>query len=130
MNFEKYFLALSRINDNRALHLFMQKNLSIYEIEAILIMKHEDAKSAVLSLKEAGIVIENTGKTDMYVRFKVSEKFTEESKMLYDYLRHQYKKEEGFQKDLRRLRLFEEKNITIEEIVADKAGVIKQLERK
>jgi len=130
LSFEKYFLVLSNTTADRALNLFMEERLSILEVEAVLRLKHDEAKGAVLSLKEAGIIVEASGKEDMYVSFKIFNKFEQENKLLYDYLRHEYKKDELLQKDMRRLRIFKEKNITVEEIIADKEGVIKQLERK
>lgn len=129
MGFEKYFLQLSNNNTNRALNLFMDESLSILEIEAILHLKHDEAKSAVLSLKEVGIIIEASGKGEIYIQFKLFDRFEIDNKLLYDYLRHEYKKDEQMQKDIKRLRMFKEKKITIEEIIADKDGVMRQLDR-
>lgn len=130
MNFEKYFTALDNINANRALNLLMNQPLSILEIEALLKIKHDEAKNAVLSLKEAGIIVESSSKKDIYVQFKIFEKFEQDNKLLYDYLRHEYKNDDAVQKDIRRQRIFNDKHITIEEIIADKEGVIRQIERK
>lgn len=130
MNIEKFFLALSTVNSNRAFNMIMEEDLSIIEVEVLLKVKHEEAKKAVLSLKEAGLIIENTGKTDTFVKFKTSEKFVKENKTLYDYLRNAYKKDEQFQKDIRRLRIFKEKDVILEEIISNKDEVKKLLDRK
>lgn len=130
MNIEKYFLALSTVNSNRAFNLIMEEDLSIIEVEVLLKVKHEEAKKAVLTLKEAGLIIENTGKTEIYVRFKTSEKFVKDNKPLYDYLRNSYKKDEQFQKDIKRLRIFKEKDVILEEILSNKDEVKKLLDRK
>lgn len=130
MSFEKYFTALVNINANRALNLLMNQPLSILEIEALLKIKHDEAKNAVLSLKDVGIIVESSSKKDIYVQFKIFEKFEQDNKLLYAYLRHEYKNDESLQKDIRRQRIFNEKQITIEEIIADKEGVIRQIERK
>ncbi|TCT12112.1 ArsR family transcriptional regulator [Natranaerovirga pectinivora] len=75
-------------NRLRILHLLMEKELCVCELESLLDITQSNASRHLNKLKSAGII--ESFKSAQWVYYRISDTFIEEHKELYDYLRSQF----------------------------------------
>jgi len=104
---ETIFKVLGDHNRLRILHLLMQQELCVCEIEEILQTTQSNASRHLTKLKQAGVI--SCTKKAQWVYYKVHPNFIASHSLLYEYLKEQQKSGETYQKDLKTLEVFNEK---------------------
>ena len=81
--------AVGDENRLRILHLLMEKELCVCELESLLDLTQSNASRHLNKLKSAGII--ESYKSAQWVYYRISDAFIEDHKELYDYLTSQFK---------------------------------------
>lgn len=104
---EVIFKVLGDHNRLRILHLLIQQELCVCEIEEILQTTQSNASRHLTKLKQAGVI--SCTKKAQWVYYQVHQDFITSHSLLFEYLKEQQENAETYQKDLKTLRRFNEK---------------------
>ena len=91
------FRALSEESRLRILTLIMDTEMCVYEIEICLHMTQSNASRHLTVLKQCGIL--DSCKKAQWAHYRISEKFKEEHKGLWEYLQIKIKELPSYQLD-------------------------------
>ena len=116
------FKVLGDENRLRIVHLLMQNEFCVCEIEVMLEMTQSNASRHLGKLKSAGII--ESSKDAQFIHYRVSEHFKHENPLLFDYLVNEFKKDSAFQKDLKRYKKYRDNNLNCQWITEDKEKVL------
>ncbi|WHH58391.1 metalloregulator ArsR/SmtB family transcription factor [Petroclostridium sp. X23] len=126
MNIVDIFKALGDENRIRILNVLMQEELCVCELETILDMTQSNASRHLIKLKHAGIV--TSYKKSQWVINKIDDKFIQQNRLLYDYLKNEAAKNVDWKKDRERLNKYKSSSYTCEQLREDMCAVKKFLE--
>ena len=104
---ETVFKVLGDHNRLRILHLLMQQELCVCEIEEILQTTQSNASRHLTKLKQAGVI--SCTKKAQWVYYQVHTDFIISHSLLHEYLKEQQESKKIYQDDLKTLQRFNEK---------------------
>jgi len=122
------FKSLGDENRLRIINLLMESELCVCEIEVILKMTQSNVSRHLNKLKSNDII--SSSKDAQWVYYKISDKFKNENKLLYEYLKNEFKSSDLFLKDVERYNKYKKHNINCQCINKNKENVLNILERK
>ena len=99
------FKALSEESRIRILTLIMEREMCVCEIEACLHMTQSNASRHLTVLKQCGIL--ESCKKAQWAHYRISEKFKEEHKGLWEYLQIKIKELPSYQLDRNEIEKYE-----------------------
>ena len=91
------FKALSEESRLRILSILMEREMCVCEIEVCLKMTQSNASRHLTELKKCGILESN--KEAQWAYYKISERFKQENKYLWEYLQIHLKQLRTYQED-------------------------------
>jgi ArsR family transcriptional regulator, arsenate/arsenite/antimonite-responsive transcriptional repressor len=126
MDLIEVFKALGDETRVRILGILLKTELCVCEIEIILGLTQSNASRHLNKLKSTGII--TSEKKSQWVYYRINEKFIEESVDLYKYLRDKVNSVMKVEKDVERLKKYQDSSFTCEELSDEKDKIIKCLE--
>lgn len=121
------FKALSDENRLRVLHLIMNGYWCGCEIEVLLEMTQSNVSRHLAKLKSAGVI--KGDKSAQWVHYTINETFSNKHHDLYNYLSSQFKENEVFKNDLKRVEHYTASGMSCTWIAEDKNHVLELLKK-
>lgn len=108
------FKALSDCNRLRIIHLLLQRELCVCEIEVILDLNQSNVSRNLRVLRNQAMVV--TEKEAQWIHYKMDLSFMKKNAYLMKYLKEKFAQSKVFQKDLEKFRAYEDNNFSCQSI--------------
>ncbi|NMB97608.1 MAG: winged helix-turn-helix transcriptional regulator [Clostridiaceae bacterium] len=125
MDLIEIFKALGDENRIRILNLLIIQELCVCEIETVLDMTQSNASRHLNKLKTSGII--TSEKKSQWVYYRINNKFIQENKLLYEFIKNKMAENTQLLRDVERLKKCKDDNFDCEKLCKDKNQVIKYL---
>lgn len=119
------FKVLGDLNRLRLINLLLGHSICVCEMEVILELTQSNVSRHLTKLKSIGAL--TSDKDAQWIHYSVSDDFINSNKLLMEHLKSEFENKDIYIRDLQRLALYVQKELTCQHITVDREHVLYEL---